>query len=107
MATQSEGQMTDNKQNYKPFKNLVAIQCTFLLDTKSTYQYLYQFEYALNDFFSERGMNLESVKTVKGNTVGEMYLITKKQEIKIPALPDQKKAPQPLTNQQKILQKRK
>lgn len=88
-------------------KNLVAIDCTFLIDSKSTYNYMYEFEYALMDFFAERDMDFEIVKGLTGSNTRKMYVISKKQSLKPPAIPQPVKVKAPITNQQKVLQKRK
>lgn len=92
----------------KDKKPQVALDYTFLFEPSSTYQHLYQFEQDLSKFFAEHGMEVEPVKSIEGGGARRILCIYKKEEAPKPPLPlEPKKVTKFITNQQKILSKKK
>jgi hypothetical protein len=59
-------------------KNLVLLDYTFLFDPSGTYSHLYQFEQDLNKFYSEHGMEMQTIKTMEGGVGRRVAYITPK-----------------------------
>ena len=63
----------------------VLLEYAFLFDPSEMWSHLYQFEGALAEFFSKRGMEAEIVKSIEGQA-GKRVLFLKKIKMAMPKI---------------------